>query len=713
MSLSQDPPSVSLPQDSSPAHSSRSSKKPHTTHQSDLSLTDGPPVLPSIPQSNFGSTVQHTAYTGSSLGNRLAQSKIVEDQRTYDVLNLVEDGDSGGVSLSGYDEKVMEMHGEDTNRHMLQHLDPGSTKSESQTLNFPEYSENISGPSSLSSLGGVCPLLSAVEELGQMASGNDEADITSESTGTTHGSFASMDDATAMYDMAPESPQVENESSGHAQDFDLEDFDAAHAPHVAASFGGNNFLGFDLLNQFSATTTANNDSNTHDQPPESNEVDHLVALEPLIATANEFQLPQNDSRNKNFQQFLDHWLDGWHYEEQEVADSAKRFFPAIDTKGEKHWPHLHQRLHGLAIEPEDLDEKTCDFQGINWEKIGVSRATARKVRQMTYVNMVNCLPHKLAQRDIMGGPLFKASCYMNDQPKIQYANVSNSSQNFFRFRRFNARHQVPLSHFQLRHIMAASSKNSVFFPVRDHANPHWLRKIACINPEADSKDHVMDAAPDLQKDELGVTRISTLAASDGVLVAGGFDGDYVFKPLDSSPEHPFTSGTITENYDPSTNHIHTFLDRRSGLPQIVFSSNDRFVRTLDATTNTYVHEHYHGTEINCAATSPDTRLRLLVGDCTRPALVEADSGKLITGLGGHNDFGFACDWAPDGIHMATGAQDGIVLIWDARDWRHPVNTLTTEIGGVRTLKFSPAGGGKRVLVMAESADFVHVVDANT
>lgn len=693
------------------------------TDQSDLNLTDGPPVQPSIPQSNFGSTVQSTAYTLFPFGDRLTQSRIVEDQRAYDVLDLAEDGDTGGVSLSGHDEEVMDMHDEDTNPHMLntsQHLDPSNTKPESQTPGCLDYSENASGPSSLSSLGGVCPLMSSVEELDPMASGNDEADRTSESTGTTHESFASMDDATAMHDIVPESPQAENESYGPSEGFDLES-SVAHAPNITAGIDWNNFLNLGFLTQFSATTTAINDSNTLDgsntlgdsntldHPPGLNEADYLLAHEPLIVTANEFQTAQNDSRNKSTQQFLDHWLCAYREEREEAGRS---YFPAIDTKGDKHWPYLHQRPHSLTIEPEDLDEKTCDFQGINWEKIGVSRATAREVRRMTYVNLVNCLPYNQAQRDIIGGPLFKASCFMNDQTKIQYAGVSASSQNYFRFRRFDARHQVPLSHFQLRHIMAASSKNSVFFPIHD-PDHSWLRKIACINPEADGQDFIMDASSDLQKDELGVTRISTLAASDGILAAGGFDGDYVFKPLESSPEHPFTSGSITENYDPSTNHIHTFLDRRSGLPQIVFSSNDRFVRTLDATTNVFIHEHDHRTEINCSATSPDTRLRLLVGDCTRPALVEADSGKLITGLRGHNDYGFACDWAPDGIHMATGAQDGVVLVWDARDWRAPLKTLTTEIGGVRTLKFSPAGGGKRVLVMAESADFVHVVDADT
>lgn len=61
--------------------------------------------------------------------------------------------------------------------------------------------------------------------------------------------------------------------------------------------------------------------------------------------------------------------------------------------------------------------------------------------------------------------------------------------------------------------------------------------------------------------------------------------------------------------------------------------------------------------------------------------------------------------------MATGAQDGIVQIYDMRQWREPLQTLAAELGGVRALAFSPLGSGPPVLLLAESADFVHVVDA--
>ncbi|KAK3081105.1 hypothetical protein LTS18_010169, partial [Coniosporium uncinatum] len=77
----------------------------------------------------------------------------------------------------------------------------------------------------------------------------------------------------------------------------------------------------------------------------------------------------------------------------------------------------------------------------------------------------------------------------------------------------------------------------------------------------------------------------------------------------------------------------------------------------------------------------------------------------------HTDDAFACAWADDGVHLATGAQDKKVLVWDARNWSTPVAVMESVVGHPRSLKFSPQGGGKRVLLVAEAADFVSVVDA--
>ena len=78
-----------------------------------------------------------------------------------------------------------------------------------------------------------------------------------------------------------------------------------------------------------------------------------------------------------------------------------------------------------------------------------------------------------------------------------------------------------------------------------------------------------------------------------------------------------------------------------------------------------------------------------------------------------------CFVATEECAAATGFQDKSIKIWDARRWTNsrgvatPVCTLRSEMAGVRALKFSPVGSGKRVLVAAEEADFVNIIDAQT
>ena len=212
-------------------------------------------------------------------------------------------------------------------------------------------------------------------------------------------------------------------------------------------------------------------------------------------------------------------------------------------------------------------------------------------------------------------------------------------------------------------------------------------------------------------DNLTLQKISTMTASDGVLIAGGFGGEYAMMSLSANYDSALTSGLITNSYNGITNHIHTFKDRRSDSTQAVFSSNDDHIRVLDCNTNTFVKKHKYPFPINCAATSPDGRLRLLVGDQCHPWVVDAESGRRIVRLHNHRDYGFACAWAEDGVHIATGNQDGIVQVWDARNFGHPLRIIGTTMGGVRSMRFSPVGSGKRVLLMAEPADIISVVDA--
>jgi WD40 repeat protein len=214
-------------------------------------------------------------------------------------------------------------------------------------------------------------------------------------------------------------------------------------------------------------------------------------------------------------------------------------------------------------------------------------------------------------------------------------------------------------------------------------------------------------------------QISTMTVGHDILVAGGFCGEYGVTNLRSSQSARHAEGIISEHPNSITNHVQVHLSRSSSLPIAAFSSNDNGLRLLDVNTNKFVAEHKYDHAINCSAISPDQRLRVHVGDCQSVMICNADTGEVLQELEGHQDYGFACDWADDGWTVATGNQDMQVKIWDARKWTdssgtaYPVASIASAMAGVRKLKFSPCGSGKRLLVAAEPADIINIINAET
>ena len=349
------------------------------------------------------------------------------------------------------------------------------------------------------------------------------------------------------------------------------------------------------------------------------------------------------------------------------------------------------------ISIEDLDGERCDIQGIDWVELGAKREEARVIRNRSYHNYRNLSPDG---ENYGHSSLFRQS--------HDHARVLPSCDNHFRFTEYSTRYKARLGQFQLRHLMSAPTRNAIFY-----ATAHG---VVCFNSTMSTEEYVMD----LTKKPSGCSedhpaRISTLTASDGVLAIGGYNGEYAIKSLYSANDGSHLCGALTRAINSITNHVHTFPDRRSGKPQAVFCSNDDKIRVLDCETNTFIREHKIDWPVNCSATSPDGRLRLVVGDDTRPWVVDAETGRQVIVLHAHRDYGFACDWSPDGRHMVTGNQDGQVLLWDTRRWDQPLShkTIGTELGGIRSLHFSPLGEGRPVLLMAEPADIISVVDAVT
>lgn len=407
----------------------------------------------------------------------------------------------------------------------------------------------------------------------------------------------------------------------------------------------------------------------------------------------------DDSEDENnyfsVSSFLYHW--------KQMYMNQKPDYPSISSLAN----HRAKVQRPDKLTAEDGDQR--DYQGIHWTRFQITKQEAREVRRMTYRNLRNLGPRE----DNYGTKAFKANF-----PGA----VIPSSDCYFRFNEMDMSRRPDYAHFQLRHNLSATSKNAIFYtyrPPRPDISSAWdawrlsHKTIACLNPETGTESCALDVDKRFSKEDPKITKIHTLTAGNGVLVAGSYEGLYAMKSLSADFESAPVLGEIAAGVDVSTNHIQTYLDRQSGLPRVAFDSNDRTVRILDCTTSHWVACHKYPYQVNCSAISPDGRLRLLNGDGCEPILANAETGETLAKLPGHDDFGFACDWAADGVTMATGHQDGIVKVWDARKLNQSIQTIAMEQAGCRSLQFSPLGSGKRVLVLAEPADFVHIVDAQT
>ena len=213
-------------------------------------------------------------------------------------------------------------------------------------------------------------------------------------------------------------------------------------------------------------------------------------------------------------------------------------------------------------------------------------------------------------------------------------------------------------------------------------------------------------------------QFTSVAAANGVVVGGGFFGEYAFK-AESIDDSGSASRTTTHQegmvvspdvHDGIINHVHLYAPRSTSNPTAVFCTNNHLIRYLDCHSNTFVKEHRYDFPINGCATSPDQKLRVVVGDCVKPIVTEVESGDIIAHLRGHGDHCFASAWAEDGVTFATGSQDRTVFIWDARNWKHSMHEINTEIAAPRSLTFSRLGSGRRHLIVAEAADRIHVIN---
>ena len=362
---------------------------------------------------------------------------------------------------------------------------------------------------------------------------------------------------------------------------------------------------------------------------------------------------------------------------------------SFDEDCRKHDLSSQQDLCSLIPDPlvevtrNDMESCDADSQGLRWDRYGSRRETALQLRRAQHPS----------RRTFLSTPTSLGQTFT---PEVQY-----------RFRTFSPKHRAHYSHYQLRNVLAAVNRNDIFYST---GNKVMQTSLTCPSIES--------LAMDLSKTASfpsGV-RITCLAASaapqdssyrsDRALLAGGSAGEYAMLGLNVDSQTHVHEGFVTHDYNGLVTHIDSYADRHSGQLRACFCSNDRKVQVMDVKTGAFVNSFSYANATNCSATSPDSRLRVMVGDSHETLITDAEKGNVLVTLQEHRDHGFSCAWSEDGRYVATGAQDGLVLLWDARNWSTPLRTMPCVMSTARSLQFTSNGA----LVAGEDDDVVTIHD---
>ncbi|PRQ34948.1 hypothetical protein RchiOBHm_Chr5g0074701 [Rosa chinensis] len=191
-----------------------------------------------------------------------------------------------------------------------------------------------------------------------------------------------------------------------------------------------------------------------------------------------------------------------------------------------------------------------DTQGIPWDRLSITREKYRQTRLEQYKNYEN-IPNS--------GEGTGKDCNISEKGSLYYEFQCNTRSVKPTILHFQLRN---LCHIFLSFLSSSSCEASEVLNVSGHVTP--------------SEKH-----PGSLLEGFTQTQVSSLAVKDKLLVAGGFQGELIFKHLDQ-PGVSFCSRT-TDDDNAITNAIEIY-DNPSGAAHFTASSNDCGVRDFDMET---------------------------------------------------------------------------------------------------------------------------------
>lgn len=334
---------------------------------------------------------------------------------------------------------------------------------------------------------------------------------------------------------------------------------------------------------------------------------------------------------------------------------------------------------------EDMCVRGIDMQGIDWFKETISRDQYRLQRNKDYETYLSC---KSGDDDFT----------IENRIKEQETNQVTSNEEYYSFRSSKLNEHCSIGHFQLRNLLWATNKNNVYYVSGDTVR-QW-------SPQRQSSKQVIDLATANAPGSVSL-KITSMACAHGILFAGGFKGECVWKVVENTSTISNQFNTTNESRSLGITNYTEIVQDRKGATLGIVSNNDASIKCINLETAQIEQKIALPFAANCSSLSPDGRILCLVGDSTETLIVDAENGKPIVSINEHHDFSFASCWSPDGRTFATGNQDRTTRVYDIRNTSEAMYVLGSNIGAIRSLHFSHDG---QHLAAAEPIDFVHIYE---